>query len=280
MNDHTSPAVVDERVHAELGPSSSNIWLTCLQAPREWKRHPPRPSSYAAMEGTLAHTLCEAALSLRGIPWHVGMTFNLEGTIIPITQEMLNAVQLYVNTTDLISDIALWRIVETAVRFDWIWDRPPAVDLFGTADFAACDTKVLYCVDFKYGAGKFVKVEGNTQMLCYAVGCYGTLRQERPDLAAGIEEVSLTVVQPRAGGEPVRQWNISIGELLYWAYAVLKPSIDKILSPQVFPLVPGNHCYFCPASSDCPAYRAKRLEHSTFPDLTTEDKEALDKLLI
>lgn len=280
MNDASPPTVTDERVHAELGPSSSNIWLTCLQAPREWKRYPSRPSSYAAMEGTLAHTLCEAALLLHDIPWQPGQVFSVEGTEIPVTPEMLNAVQLYVNTTNLISDIALWRVIEKAVRFDWIWRHPPAVDLFGTADFAAADTEVLYVVDFKYGAGKFVKVEGNTQMLCYGVGAYGMLRQERPELAAGIEEVSLTVVQPRAGGIPVRQWNISIGDLLYWAHAVLKPSIDKILSDKVFPLVPGNHCYFCPASIDCPAYNKQRLEHSTFPDLTTDDMEALDKLLI
>lgn len=278
MNDASPPAAAGGRLHAELGPSSSNIWLTCLQAPKEWKRYPPRVAGFAAKEGTLAHTLCEAALQLRGIPWTPGTAFNVEGTEIQVTSEMLNAVQLYVNTTNLISDIALWRIVEKPVFFSWLWDTPPAVDLFGTTDFSAADTKVLYTLDFKYGAGKFVKVEGNTQMLCYAVGAYGQLWRERPDLAAGIEEVSLTIVQPRAGGSPVRQWNISIGDLLYWAFGVLKPSIDKILSDQVFPLVPGNHCYFCAASSECPAYRAKRLEHSIFPDLTSDELFTLDNV--
>jgi hypothetical protein len=270
MQDQPNP---NGKVHAELGPSSSDIWLTCLQAPREWKKYPPRVSGWAAHEGTLCHTLCEAALLQRGIPWKPGLTFQVEGDSIAITQEMLNAVQLYVNTTNLISDIARWRAVEKRVYFSWLWDTPPAEDLFGTADFAAADDKALYVVDLKYGKGKAVHVEGNTQLLCYGVGAYGMLREQRPDLAETIEEVSLTVVQPRAGGAPVRQWNIPVGDLIYWAYSVLKPSIDKILSTKTLELVPGRHCYFCAASRGCPAYQKHRLSESMslFTELTAAE---------
>jgi len=270
MQDQPNP---NGKVHAELGPSSSDIWLTCLQAPREWKKYPPRVSGWAAHEGTLAHTLCEAALLRRDIPWKPGLSFPVEGDSIPITQEMLNAVQLYVNTTNLISDIALWRAIEKQVSFAWLWDHPPAVDLFGTADFTAADTKALYVLDFKYGAGKAVNVAGNTQLLCYGVGAYGMLREQRPDLAKTIEDVSLTVVQPRAGGDPVRQWNITVDDLIYWAYSVLKPSIDKILSTKPLQLVPGRHCYFCAASRGCPAYQKHRLQESMslFTELTTAE---------
>lgn len=279
MNEASPPTVVDERVHAELGPSSSNIWLTCLQAPREWKRYPTRSTSFAAHEGTLAHTLCEAALLIHDIPWKAGQRFMVEDREIEVTADMLNAVQLYVNTTNLVSDFALWRIIEKPVSFAWLWgDHPPAVDLFGTADFAAADPDVLYMMDFKYGAGKAVNVVGNTQMLCYGIGAYGQLRREKPEFAESIKEVSLTIIQPRAGGEPVRQWTISIDDLIYWGYSVLKPSIDKILSPKSFPLVPGNHCYFCPAAVDCPAYRKKKLDALPFPDLTQEDAKLLDIL--
>lgn len=278
MNDASPPDASGGRLHAELGPSSSDIWLACLGAPAEWKQYPPKVSGFAAHEGTLAHTLCEAALKSRQIPWKPGDQYTVESSTIPITQDMLNAVQLYVNTTNILSDIALWRIIETPVYFDWLWERPPAVDLFGTADFAAADSKVLYVVDFKYGRGKAVHVEGNTQLLCYGVGAYGKLRKNRPDLANSIEEVSLTVVQPRAGGAPVRQWSIKIGDLLYWAYAVLKPSIDKILSATPQKLVPGNHCYFCQASVGCPAYKAYRLRDAVFPDLTEKELATLDRV--
>jgi len=199
------------------------------------------------------------------------MTFEVEGDVVTVTDEMLNAVQLYVGITNTISDFALWRAIEKQVSFAWLWDKPPADDLFGTADFTAADTKVLYLLDLKYGKGKVVNVIGNTQLLCYGVGAYGLLREQRPELARTIEEVSLAVIQPRAGGQAVRQWNIPISELIYWAYAVLKPSVDKILSAELLPLVPGNHCFFCAASRECPAYLKHRLRDATFPDLTTQE---------
>jgi len=268
-----TPVQPNGKVHAELGPSSSDIWLTCLQAPREWKKYPPKRAGFAAHEGTLAHTLCEAALKLRGIPWSVGRTFEVEGDKVPITQEMLNAVQLYVNVTNMISDISLWRAVEKIVSFGWLWgDNPPAEDLFGTVDFTAAEPTVLHVLDLKYGSGKVVKVEGNTQTLCYGVGAYGLLLKEKPDLAKTIEHVSFGIIQPRAGGAPVRQWVIPVGEMLYWAYSVLKTSVDKILSAQELPLVPGSHCYFCQASRECPAYRKHKLRDANFPDLTTTEE--------
>ena len=281
MDMQDTPATVPEKVHAELGPSSSDIWLTCLQAPREWKRYPPRITGFAAHEGTLAHTLCEAALLARQIPWTPGQTYTVEGDLVTITQEMLDAVQLYTTTVNMISDFALWRIIEKKVSFSWPWGVDWAPDLFGTSDFAAADSDALYVVDFKYGRGKAVHVEGNTQLLCYGVGVYGMLRQERPDLADTIRHVSLTVVQPRVGGEPVRQWTIPIEELIYWTYAVLKPSVDKILSPVPLPLVPGNHCYFCAASQECPAYRTFRFRDvPPFPELSFQEHAKIDTIFL
>ncbi len=238
-----------------------------------WEDAPPRRVGYAAHEGTLAHTLCEAALLLNNIPWKEGLNFAVEGSEVLVTNEMLNAVSLYTTLVSTLSDIAQWRIIEKRVYFNWIWgDDPPNAELFGTSDFACTDGLTLYVLDFKYGSGKGVKVEKNTQLLLYALGAYGTLRQERPDLADSIESVCLGVVQPRAGGDPVRQWVIPLTELLYWAHAVLKPSIDKILSGVKQPLTPGNHCYFCNASQQCPAYRRHKIQASiaSFPDYAEE----------
>jgi hypothetical protein len=262
--------------HARLGPSSSEIWLNCLGAPAEWAKRPPRQVGFAAHEGTLAHVLCEAALTLNAIPWKEGTAFTVEGSYVPITQDMLNAVSLYATTTGLISDSAVWRAVEKEVSIAWLWGaNPPSEELFGTADFSACDGTVLYILDLKYGRGKAVKPEFNTQLLCYAIGVLGLLRKERPDLAASVTEVCLVIVQPRAGGAPVRQWTVPLGDLLYWAYATLKPAIDKILSGKPLPLTAGNYCYFCAASPDCPVYHRLRVQTSiaSFPDWTEDDRE-------
>jgi Protein of unknown function (DUF2800) len=269
-----TPAMeVPVKLHARLGPSSSDIWLTCLGAPAEWEKYPPKRVGYAAHEGTLAHTLCEAALLTNQIPWTEGMNYTVEGSEILVTNDMLNAVSLYATLVSTLSDIALWRIIEKQVSFGWLWGANAPVDLFGTSDFACTDGTVLYVIDFKYGSGKAVKVEGNTQLLLYALGAWGELRRDRPDLADTIDTVCLVVVQPRAGGEPVRQWSIPLAELVYWAYATLKPSIDKILSGVKQPLVPGAHCYFCAASHECPAYRRHKVQKSveSFPDYVEPD---------
>jgi hypothetical protein len=266
-----------EKRHARLGPSSSDIWLTCLGAPHEWTKYPPKGVGFAAHEGTLAHTLCEAALTLNAVPWKEGAIFDVEGDQVEITQEMLNSVSLFATTMSIISDMSLWRMVESEVSLGWLWGsvKPPE-EVFGTADFAACDGLTLYVCDFKFGRGKAVRVERNTQLLCYAVGVLGRLRRERPDLADTIENICLVIVQPRAGGDPVRQWSLSVGELFYWAHAVLKPAIERIVSGVALALVPGAHCYFCAASRECPAYRKLRLQHSiaSFPDWV-EDEEGV-----
>ena len=59
--------MADAKRHARLGPSSSDIWLTCLGAPAEWAKYPPKVVGFAAKEGTLAHALCEAALKLNAV---------------------------------------------------------------------------------------------------------------------------------------------------------------------------------------------------------------------
>lgn len=262
-----------EKPHARLGPSSSNIWLTCLQAPAEWAKRPPKTVGRAAHEGTLAHALCEATQVIFAVPWAEGSKFMVNGTEIEVTQEMLNGVSLYARTVGLLSDIALWRAIEKQVSFAWLWKDAPADDLFGTLDFASCDGKVLYIVDFKYGL-KAVNPTANTQMLCYALGALHLIEQERPDLAKTIEDIALVIIQPRAGGSPVRQWSLSIGDLIYWGQTTLKPAIEQILSGVELPLVPGNHCYWCAASFDCPAYRKLKVKRAidSFPDWVPEQE--------
>ena len=261
--------------HARLGPSSSEIWLQCLGAPAAWLTAGPRLVGFAAHEGTLAHTLCEAALTLNNVPWKEGQSFNVEGDDVEITQEMLNCVQIYATVASNLSDVSQWRIIESEVSLDWLWAPGQAPEqVFGTLDFGACDGQTIYIVDFKYGRGKAVLVDANTQLLCYAVALLGRIRIERPDLYATLENVCLVIVQPRAGGDAVRAWNVSLGDLLFWAFGTLKPSIDKISGGFDVPLTAGNHCYWCPASKTCLAYRRLKMQRSveSFPD-DVEDEE-------
>jgi hypothetical protein len=221
--------------------------------------------------------LCEAlAVGAKGT-WQTGQTFDVEGTPVPITDEMLKGVKLFVDTTNLLSEFAHWRMIEQEVALSWLWETKPPADVFGTLDFAACDGLTLYIVDFKFGSGKAVKVDRNTQLLLYALGALGKLKTERPDLYETLESVCLVIVQPRAGGAPVRQWTISVGDLLFWGYSTLKPTVELIARANggELPLVAGRHCYFCAANVDCPAYLKHRRDQDVlfFPDYdpSTED---------
>lgn len=274
------PEKVGEKRHARLGPSSSDIWLACPGAPGEWDKHPDRSTTItagvAAKEGTLAHTLCEAAIRIQDIPWTEGMEFEVAGVTITVTTEMLNAVSLYCRTVMMVADVADWVAVEKQLSYKWLWEALPIDDLFGTTDFAAFADKTLYVIDFKFGRGKAVDVRGNTQLMLYALGAYGQLEKDRPDLARNVDFVSLAVVQPRVGGAPVRQWTIPVGDLLYWAYSTLKPSVEEIVfAVEPLPLNPGNHCFFCAASFDCPAYRKLKRQRSidSFPDWVPENEQ-------
>jgi hypothetical protein len=265
-------AAKGERRHARLGPSSSDIWLSCLAAPAEWRKYPPRQVGEAAWTGTLAHALCEGALQIGAVPWKPGMVFPVEGHDIAVTDEMLDGVRLYTQMVSVLRATCLWHGVETEVSLADLWEgSEPPEHVYGTADFAAADTHTLYILDFKYGRHR-VNPERNTQLLCYGVGVLLQLQRERPDLADTLETVVLAVVQPRGGGDPVRQWALPISDLLYWAYSTLRPSIDSIVDgdnggPQP-ELTPGNHCFFCTASMECEAYRKLRTQRSidSFPD--------------
>lgn len=268
-----APAKINGVRHARLGPSSSEIWLTCESAPARWKLAPAPKPGPAARQGTLAHTLCEAALIKGRLGRWLDMTFLVEGEPVVVDQEMLDAVSLYAAYVSSIRDSG-WRAVESEVSLAWLWDKAPSEEIFGTADFAASAFRVLHVVDFKYGRGKAVDPEKNPQLSCYGVGAFGQLKREKPEIARHIDTVRLTIVQPRAGSRPVREWETPLGDLMFWAYGALRPAVDRILRGKPGPLTPGSHCWFCAASADCEAYRSHRAQREIglYPDWVDEEE--------
>ena len=69
--------------------------------------------------------------------------------------------------------------------------------------------------------------------------------------------IILTVVQPRVpGAAPIKTWEISLLDLELWVADVLVPGIEAALEVGA-PFNPGEHCRFCPGTSQCPALLAK-----------------------
>ena len=242
--------------HAELSPSSSSRWLACPGSPRLIRETGPYPdeSSEYADEGTFAHSIAERAIrhAMEGGTSAAGELRRLHNTVsdcirFQATAEMLEHLEDYVGR----ADDAL-----SAGHDVFVEKRVHAIQgvVYGTADLTIYTGRSLTVDDLKYGAGIPVRAEGNTQARCYALGAYfwlgHVLHPHTP--------VTIRVTQPRndrGGGEET----LTVAELLNWHSDVLLPGVEATRDPAA-PLVPGEHCRFCPAREKCPARHEKALE--------------------
>lgn len=252
--------------HAALGASNSHIWLNCtgsyaLSLGRE------RKATVHTRAGSACHQISEDAILTGQLP-PSGETVTIDGEDVVVDDEMLDGALFYAAQVNAIKDIAEWNVVEGRFSLDDLWESGEApLPLFGTADFTAVLGRVLYVMDLKYGKGKIVDAEGNSQLLYYATGAWLLLRRENPDLAAKIDRVVLSIVQPRAPGDKVKTWAIPILDLLLWAYGTLKPTVEKIHRGET-ELVSGSHCFFCVAAPICPRLHEAKVQRAAeaFPD--------------
>ena len=228
--------------HAELGASSSARWISCpgsVPLARPYLGH--GSSSYAA-EGTVAHTIAQAALAKEPLP-PIGSVVDVDGHSIIVTQDMLDAVDVYLDIVRPLLAKAQDGGVEIRVR---ITSVPPTAECFGTADFVAVVGRKLFVVDLKYGKGVHVHVANNSQALFYALAVVETLH-----LDGLIDEIEIIVCQPRIDGAERQSWEIDIIDLWMWRDAKLIPAVQRILDGDTS-LQDGPWCRFCPALAICP----------------------------
>lgn len=238
------------KAHSILGASSSHRWLSCPGSVRLSKGIPRTSSTYAD-EGTAAHELAEMCLrNNTNTGSFIGGLITVNETAYEVTEEMAEAVQLYLDTVrgDL-EEAGKGAELKVEHRFnlDWLYDG-----MFGTNDaLVGQPFGLLQVYDFKYGAGVAVDVVNNPQLMYYALGA-----------AKGdaFEEIELVIVQPRANHPdgPVRRVRLWPAELFRWAEVVLLPGAEDTEREDA-PLNTGSHCRFCPALAVCPAQKEKAL---------------------
>jgi len=243
--------------HSNVGASSAPRWMACpgsVKACAEWiKKYGRKPTSEFAAEGTAAHSLCELGLNkgMRAVEQREGDTIQVEDFEIDVTEEMIDAVRIYVDK--IFSDLEELGLdgsalsVEQKFTLDHI-DK----ELYGRND--ACIYEpfgILKVYDFKYGAGIPVDVEDNKQLLYYASGA-----------AKGkdVSEIELVVIQPRArhADGPIRSWRTSpeylekFEDTLKWKLANTREKNAE--------LVTGAYCRFCDAKPECTQIKATTME--------------------
>lgn len=240
-------------VHSPYGPSQAHAWEKCPQYVKVQTMFPEATSSYAEA-GRLAHSIAEyKARTYFHEP--VGKRaynarlkkFKTEPHYDPAMEE---ATELYLET---LKELALsfstppFVALETMVSYtDWVPEG------FGTSDCVMIGSGRIIVIDYKNGAGVPVEAEENSQMKLYALGALQTFR---PIYGDTLQEATLVIVQPHAGG--VKRWDTTVAEVLKWGEEVIGPAALRAREATE-PACPGDWCRFCKGKSQCTA-RAKQM---------------------
>jgi len=246
---------IEERVHSEIGASKADRWIPCPGSRRMCRGRKRQPQEWMS-EGTVAHHIAELCLKSGDGPGiFVGQIFQQDGFEIGVTEEMAEAVRVYVRAIRL--DMEEHPGAELLIEERFHLSTYHA-DLFGTCDAILLDfvTGWMKVYDFKYGAFKPVQVEDNPQLKIYGLGALDSL-----DLDRAVRTVELCIVQPRALHKdgPVRSWATDASEILYWGDMDLVTAALVTEAPNA-PLVLGEWCNWCDGKDICPAMRKRVSE--------------------
>jgi len=234
--------------HAACSPSSASMWLAC-PASVTLTKDMTRPSSKFAKEGTAAHTVAE--LTLKGdifLPDKV----TVEGDEFVVSPGMCRALNPYVTHVQSLMAAPKARVYlekRTVVPFTsgMVW---------GTLDCGVHTFGELHVVDLKFGKGVAVDPSG-PQLRLYALGLADLLEINIPDTV-----VHLTICQPRTGGEAIRSYTTTLGELWQWLDFEVDPALRRIKDGDTTENA-GAHCRWCVRKTECKAFAAKHQGHAS-----------------
>ncbi len=238
--------------HALLSPSAAERWLNCTLAPRLEATLPEKTSEYA-MEGALAHSVCEvtAKLHFKKIKKATYTT-----TIKRLKQdalwndEMLATAESYVGHL-MERTIAFKR--EPYIAFEIKVDLADYIpEGYGRCDCTIFGNDTLIITDYKHGKGVPVSAEKNPQMMLYALGA---LKLYRPLFGNAIKNVLMCIDQPRINS--YENWSCTTDELLVWGENI-KPIAQRAFMG-FGEYKAGDWCRFCRANGQCKAQAQQQI---------------------
>ena len=250
-----------------FAPSGAHRALNCPASVMLERQFSNKSTSYSAA-GTLAHGIGEHKLR-----FHFGTPVVMSKKEYTTELKRLKQDPLYESKMDGDTDMYLDAVKELAMSFP---TQPTVIaletkvdasqwapDCWGTADCILAGSGKLCVVDYKNGVTP-VAVEHNPQLMIYALGAISTFGIILGD---SIKQVSLTIVQPNAGG--VKTWELSIEELLKWGEEVLRPGAELAMSgkgPAHADPNPDGWCKFCRARHVCRARTEMLLKLTAHTD--------------
>ncbi len=271
----TKPQKHSQRSHALLSASGAGRWLNCTPSAKLEDEYGERKSSVYAQEGTLAHELSELYIRRDTLSNINEQDFDksLEEIMANelFNEEMLDIVPIY--TDYCAAQLAEAKtanplaIMEIEQKLDLTAFVPES---FGTADCVIINDNLMEVIDLKYGKGISVYAEWNKQLMLYGLGAL-----QKYDTMYDIQEVRLTIVQPRINN--ISTWQISAEELRKWAEEELKPKAQLAFDGKG-ELNAGDWCRFCAVRNQCRKLYEQQLEIAQHefaePALLTDDEIA------
>lgn len=242
--------MTDDRQHSRLGGSKAHRWMKC--AGSAWAEHyaPKSPESDAAQEGTAAHEIAAEVFPADKVERDNWLGVRVRG--VKVDNGMLDAIDVYCQwRSEVIApedEVWIERKLDFA-KLPGISDEL-AAEMFGSADFVRYrpSDKSLVVGDYKHGAGVYVGVEDNEQLRYYALGALLALPE-----GYAVREVTIAIIQPRKGAEPVRTETFFAVDLLDWGQDMLLAAEATL--PEDAPRKAGGHCSWCAAAATCAALR-------------------------
>lgn len=257
-----------QRGHSRLGGSGAERWLNCPGSVGLLKslRLPETDDPSYRLEGSAMHEAGALCLTTGQDAWEtVGMAW--EGCAI--TAPMANAVQMYLDYCRQFMGPEWRTYIEAPIS------SPVHPDYYGSCDFGAVwygNVGPIRVVDLKGGEGIAVDAEHNDQLRYYAFGLVDGIERATGEVFPDEAAVIVAIVQPRGFHVlgPIREWEITVGELKAWVHTVLVPGMEATAWDHT--LDAGEHCRFCPAKIVCP------LMVSLFGAASTADPRAIVNL--
>lgn len=268
-----------KRAHALLSASGSHRWINCTPSAKLEEQFGEKRESAFAQEGTLAHELSELYIrkDILGIINDQEFEVEIEKIMSNglFNQEMLDMVPIY---TDYVyaqyseaKNDNMFAILEIEQKLDLTKYIPES---FGTADAVIINDGLMQVIDLKYGKGVPVYADMNPQLMIYGLGAL-----DKYEVAYDIEDVELTIVQPRINN--ISSFRISVKDLKNWADNELKIKANLAINGDG-EIIAGDWCKFCSVKNRCKALYSQQIEIAKYefasPNLLS-DEDISDILL-
>lgn len=261
-----------------MGGSTATQRINCLGSLQLEAKAPPKPPSDYATQGSVLHSAMELLLTAldpesRSYEKEYRKALkDLEGQDLGYGEEWAITAE-HIKTKIMPAWHAFIEVLNTYELDDWFIEQRVSLEAvipgaFGTSDLLAIDKeRRLHVLDWKFGDGVAVPVEGNMGLAFYAAAAMYDPEPELVDFCKDITGVVMHIVQPRAGANQVL-WTWETDEDFIEAFVDQADNAMREANKPDAPCKTGDWCRWCAAKPICPAYGALASDALSKPPKT------------